>query len=689
MAGDHQSMSISSDELQELLICDICAEPYDNKTRQARFLECHHTFCSQCLFLLARKGRENPNTLRCPNCRQPTHLPGKGVHGLSANFFVEKLKSIYATADKTKDVPSMEGCPNHHNQTIYFYCETCSTAICRDCTVVDHDKTAGHSIVNIADAVVAQQHVLKQQIHASRGIRSRIQRAIRQVESGVEKLYVCRDAVVNDLRSVIQDAHKQLDQGEQVISSLITQQCEIQQSHFLDKKVVFQQAHELLDKHIGQCEVLVKKGDINEMKNVVDKLTMATEIAQLDTATFEKYLPTDMITDATSLNNSVCDLGKKCFKSFLPTKLILKNAMFIAGFKSTLAIDLLNDEGSKVPIAACFLSIKITDPWETELPVTLNTTDPELTVTFTPQRSGRHDITVMYLGQELRNDQNHVSVEGNNPVLKIGGPGDGNGTFKSPRGIAIDNNNCLYVADTGNGLIQKFTAEGEFLSQFPVNAHDRSYTAFDVALDLNKGLIICTETWMVNNLATKGDTMLHFNFKGELQNTYALSGMSCPLGISVTSHGNVLLSDEEEKCVFEVDAEGEFLKQMGNFGRSGYICVNDDGSIIVPDRDRRSITIFDPDWNVKHQFGAHGSGKGQLNNPFAVATDGENILVTEPGNNRAQVFRYDGTPVCVIESPKDPLREPRGLAVTQDGYVYVVDRNNHCIKKYKYRDIAW
>ena len=223
-----------------------------------------------------------------------------------------------------------------------------------------------------------------------------------------------------------------------------------------------------------------------------------------------------MITDATSLNNSVCDLGKKCFKSFLPTKLILKNAMFIAGFKSTLAIDLLNDEGSKVPIAACFLSIKITDPWETELPVTLNTTDPELTVTFTPQRSGRHDITVMYLGQELRNDQNHVSVEGNNPVLKIGGPGDGNGTFKSPRGIAIDNNNCLYVADTGNGLIQKFTAEGEFLSQFPVNAHDRSYTAFDVALDLNKGLIICTETWMVNNLATKGDTMLHFNFKGEL-----------------------------------------------------------------------------------------------------------------------------------------------------------------------------
>ena len=583
----------------------------------------------------------------------------------------------------------MEGCLIHHNQTIYFYCETCSTAICRDCTVVDHDKTAGHSIVNIADAMAAQRHVLERRIHVSHAIKARIQREIRQVESDVEKLHVCRDAVIKDLRSIIQDAHKQLDQGEQAISNVILQQYEAQQNTLLDKQVVFQQANELLDKHITRSEELVRRGGINEMKNGVEKLTKATEILKLDTATYEKYLPTDMITKAASLNDNLCDLGKKCFKSFLPTKLVLKNKKFIAGFKSTITIELVNGEGNKVPIAACFLAIEITDPWGSTLPVTLNTTDPELTVTFTPHTSGRHGIAVMYLGQEVRSEPNHVSVQGNDPVLKIGGPGDGNGTFKSPRGIAIDNKNCLYVADTGNGLIQKFSAEGNFLSLFRANEHNKSYTTFDVALDLNKELILCTEILIENNSAKSGDTLLQFNLDGELQSTYALSDTSCPLHILINSCGNVLLSDGIEKCVLEVDGEYKLLSRAGGFECPSYICVDDQGIIVVSDKNNHCIKVFDPDWTVKHQFGSRGTGKGQLKSPFGVATDGENILVAEGGNDRVQVFSYDGTLVGVIESPGDPLCEPRGLAVTQDGHVYVVDRDNNCIKKYKYRDMAW
>ena len=139
--------------------------------------------------------------------------------------------------------------------------------------------------------------------------------------------------------------------------------------------------------------------------------------------------------------------------------------------------------------------------------------------------------------------------------------------------------------------------------------------------------------------------------------------------------------------MFKVDREGKFLSRIGNFGRPGYICVDDNDSVIVSDVINGSIKVFHPDWTVKHKFGSVGNGKGQLNSPFGVAADGENILVAEGANNRVQVFRYDGTPVCVIESHGAPLSNPRGLAVTQDGYVYVVDRDNHCIKKYKYRDI--
>ena len=128
---------------------------------------------------------------------------------------------------------------------------------------------------------------------------------------------------------------------------------------------------------------------------------------------------------------------------------------------------------------------------------------------------------------------------------------------------------------------------------------------------------------------------------------------------------------------------------MEGIKRPGYISINDDDSIIVPDRTEDCIYIFNPDGTVKHRFGSSGTGKGQLKGPYGIASDGEYILVTEERNNRLQVFRHDGTFVSILGNGEDPLLTPRGMAVTKDGHVYVVDRGHHCIKKYKYKDVAW
>ena len=604
---------------------------------------------------------------------------------------MEKLKAISITGEQTGAVPNTEGCYKHNNQPLVFFCETCITAVCRDCTVMDHDKTGEHSIVNFVDAVATQRQTLEAQMKAGLVRRSQVQRDVDQMKHEMEKIHVCRYSVIKNLRSLFQNAHERLEQGEQQIINVIMKQYDAQQSALLDKEDQLHKATTLLDKRISQSTDLMNTWDIREMMHFTEKLKNATEMAKSDpTASGEglKSLASDIITNATSLNDSLCHVGKNCFKSLLPTKIVLKNNNITAGLETVITIELLNDEAIKVPIAVCFLAINIIDPWESALPVTLATIHPECTMAFTPQRSGRHEISVMYLGQKLMSKQDFISVGSNDPVLKIGGPGNGNGTFNSPRGIAIDNNNCLYVADTGNGLIQKFSANGEFLSQFRVNQVNKTFTAFTVALDLNKGLIICTEILLENNAAVEGNTMLQFNLKGELQNSYTLNDMSCPLIIAINSHGNVLMSDDgETKCVFEVNREGKFVNRVSEFKRPGHICIDDDGIMIISDINEDCVSLLNPDGEVKHKFGSRGTGKGQLQDPFGVATDGENILVAEAGTDRVQVFQYNGTPVCVIESEGDPLCKPRGLAVTDDGHVYVVDRDNHCVKKYKYKNV--
>jgi DNA-binding beta-propeller fold protein YncE len=46
-----------------------------------------------------------------------------------------------------------------------------------------------------------------------------------------------------------------------------------------------------------------------------------------------------------------------------------------------------------------------------------------------------------------------------------GSTGSGAGQFTYPTGISVDGNGNVYVADTGNNRIQKFTSQGVFLTQ--------------------------------------------------------------------------------------------------------------------------------------------------------------------------------------------------------------------------------
>ena len=55
---------------QDILICDICTEPYDNKTRVPKFLSCHHTVCERCLQIVAG----DQANIDCPTCRQVSKL---------------------------------------------------------------------------------------------------------------------------------------------------------------------------------------------------------------------------------------------------------------------------------------------------------------------------------------------------------------------------------------------------------------------------------------------------------------------------------------------------------------------------------------------------------------------------------------------------------------------------------------
>ena len=124
---------------EDNLKCGLCLNTYKNP----KFLPCYHTFCEGCLVNLDQNRGHRP--LQCPQCRQKVQLPPGGVSQLQTNFYITPLLNP-------------ERCQLHRTEKLRFYCTQCSTAICLDCKLTDHDK---HEAQDLGKAVDEAKKELK------------------------------------------------------------------------------------------------------------------------------------------------------------------------------------------------------------------------------------------------------------------------------------------------------------------------------------------------------------------------------------------------------------------------------------------------------------------------------------------------------------------------------------------------
>ena len=670
----------------ELLTCSICAECYDDSTHQAKFLSCHHTFCIDCLNNLSNKEQVNQATIQCPICRLYTRLPENGIDGLQTNFYIASFKELSENSDSPETTGNLLGCHGHSDQPISHFCVTCGKYLCRDCSVLYHTAKNGHSVISITDA---ETSYLKE-LNVSNKSVTQNNKNLRLIESEMTLLTAAKETAVKDMEAVIKLAHEQLEKHKKYLLNSILDQVNTLRNALLDKQKEIEEVNKMLNININQAKNVTKTGNIRKLKPISERLKKVNDKTQaicvgLDLG--ENHLIFDSNKGIDEYNDCVSKLGQTHSKGFLPSSVAFKNTEATIGNEATLTVDVYNHHGDKILISPDTFSVQVTDPSGIELHPFLSTTGSECAVTFTPGMSGLHKVSGIFLGQRLMNEESHISVSSDGPVLKFGEHGQGSGTFNGPWGIAIDNENCLYVADASNKLIQKFSADGEFLSQFSVALHNKDYTTVGIAIDLERKQLFCIEVLDQNNTLSMGKNILVFNLKGELQKKLTPSYTSSAYYITINKEGELIISDVGKKCLHKADTEGNFISSIGTMKFPSYSSITHDNSIIVPDKASDCVYIFKPDGSVMHKFGSSGTGKGQLKEPRGVATDGEYILVSEGGNNRIQVFKFDGTFVSMIKSTEDPLSQPRGLAVTKDGHVYVADRDNNCVKKFKYRDM--
>lgn len=246
-------------------------------------------------------------------------------------------------------------------------------------------------------------------------------------------------------------------------------------------------------------------------------------------------------------------------------------------------------------------------------------------------------------------------------LRKWGEFGSADGQFNGPWGIDSDSIGNLLVADSSNYRIQKFDSAGNWLlshdlsQYFPVDCTPEGYidpicTPRGIAIDSNNNIFVTIGSHQGHNLVYK------FNSSMEKQAEWQNGGGS----IAVDAEDNVYTTGAN--YVFIFSNNGDLLDQWGE-GPGPYrgmrgLEIDAFGDVYTMDLWYGVIKKYTSDGTLLGTYGSLGNGPGQFayGNEMAITEDGV-IYAVDGENQRIQVI-----------APKLPEPDPDSGLILNGGF---------------------
>ena len=235
-----------------------------------------------------------------------------------------------------------------------------------------------------------------------------------------------------------------------------------------------------------------------------------------------------------------------------------------------------------------------------------------------------------------------AELTANNYVFVKAKGGADSRLFRFPKAVAFDKSGNIYVADEGDFKLRKFDPD-------------------------------------LQPVASWGNAGEEFR------------DLKTPAGLAVDAQGFVYVTDSAKSCVMKYDKGGKFLKKWsgetikdGGLRMPGGIAVDRNNDIVVADTFNSRMIKFSNVGMVKKVWGKTGTANGEFSLPSAVAVNSRNEIIVVERGGRIQKFTADGEFLSQVElrgTGEQELKDPRGLGLDRDDYLYLADTGNDRILK--------
>ena len=275
----------------------------------------------------------------------------------------------------------------------------------------------------------------------------------------------------------------------------------------------------------------------------------------------------------------------------------------------------------------------------------------------------------------------------------IGAPGTRPGELTSVGAIAVADDGTILVADGGTSRIVRFATDGRVLDQFG----GRGTRTGQLRLGGGRG----NDAGAGGGLATSGDYVYVADSGNNRIQRFTLDGghasvilppgtVKFPKGLAIRK-SRLFIADDQNHRVLVTDTGGKRITTIGTgFGTSPGslknpygVALDGAGRVFVADNLNQRISRFstnDTGYRYKGRWGSYGTSPGNLAYPRALATDASGrVYVTNTGNDRVDVFESSGKLVGTLgESGRAPgqFNEPSGVSTDASGTLAVTDPVN-------------